>query len=35
MRCDSLGVDHSYDSKFKDNNWLENIPDLVADQHKP
>ena len=35
MRCDSLGVDHSYDSKFKDNNWLEDIPDLVADQHKP
>lgn len=35
MRCDSLGVDHSYDSKFKDNNWLEDIPELVADQHKP
>ena len=35
MRCDSLGVDHSYDSKYKENNWLENIPSLVKGQHKP
>lgn len=35
VHCDSLGVDHSYDSNLKENSWFEEIPRLVRDQHKP
>lgn len=35
MPCDSLGVDHSYDHTKKEKDWLEEIPRLVRNQHKP
>ncbi|WP_303298843.1 hypothetical protein [Phocaeicola coprophilus] len=33
--CDSLGLDHSYDHIYKSARWLEDIPRMVRNQHKP
>ncbi len=32
MHCDSLGLDHSYDSEFRDNRWIEEIESMVKHQ---
>lgn len=34
MRCDSLGVDHSYDLEFRERDWLEEIPSMAYNQRK-
>lgn len=34
ITCDSQGLDHDYALALKEKDWLEEIPDMVRDQHK-